>query len=113
MMRDKILYGILGIIAFVGLGWIFRGGFGVNPNCQVENCHGLEVSCGPKSTKSCTTMYAFGDRCRRLVKCQIKGGKCQKVESQKFFDCRDCVNACQEKYGGNYSQLYDCEGKCD
>lgn len=80
--------------------------------CGIENCHGLEITCGPNIPKTCTFEYQLGDRCREFAKCEIIKGKCQLVKSQKFTECKICVEDCLKKYQNNQEELFRCEEKC-
>jgi len=80
--------------------------------CGIENCHGLEITCGPNIPKTCTFEYQLGDRCREFAKCEIIEGKCQLVKSQKFTDCKICVENCLKKHQNNQEELFRCEEKC-
>lgn len=78
--------------------------------CGVENCHGLEVSCGPNLPLVCTETYEVGDRCRQYASCQIVSGNCSLVEGKEFNDCKTCVEACTEKKDSR--DIYRCENQC-
>jgi hypothetical protein len=78
--------------------------------CGVENCHGLEVSCGPNLPLVCTEVYQVGDRCRQYASCQIVGGNCSLVPGKEFNDCKTCVEACMENKDSR--DIFRCEGRC-
>jgi hypothetical protein len=78
--------------------------------CGVENCHGLEVSCGPNLPLFCTETYEVGDRCRQYASCQIVNGNCSLVTGKEFDDCKTCVEMCLEKEDSR--DLYRCENQC-
>jgi len=80
--------------------------------CGIENCHGLDITCGPNIPQTCTFEYQLGDRCREFAKCEIIEGKCQLVKSQKFTDCKTCVEGCLKKHQNNTVELLRCEEKC-
>jgi hypothetical protein len=80
--------------------------------CGIENCHGMDIQCGPNIAEQCTMMYAFGDRCRAYAQCQILDGRCALVESKQYKDCIDCVKACEEMHKGDMPQAFACEGSC-
>jgi hypothetical protein len=46
-----------------------------HPSCGMENCHGLNISCGPKVPEFCTEIYELGDFCREFVRCEIVQGE--------------------------------------
>lgn len=80
--------------------------------CGIENCHGIQIQCGPNIAEQCTMMYAFGDRCRAYAQCQILDGRCGLVESKKYKVCVDCVKACEEMHVGDMPQAFMCESSC-
>ncbi|MGB9911518.1 MAG: hypothetical protein ACPLKP_02860 [Microgenomates group bacterium] len=80
--------------------------------CGIENCHGLEIKCGPNIPEVCSLEYQIGDGCRQFASCEIKEGKCQLVESDEFIYCKNCVEACIEKYSEEPEKLFNCEQKC-
>lgn len=80
--------------------------------CGIENCHGLDIQCGPKIAEICTEMYAFGDRCRVYAHCGMDKGKCVLLDSEQFQLCNACVKACEEKHKDNVVDAFSCESKC-
>lgn len=80
--------------------------------CGIENCHGMEILCGPNVAEQCTMMYAFGDRCRVYAQCQMVDGRCWRVESERYKVCIECVKACEEMYKGDMPQAFACESSC-
>jgi len=81
--------------------------------CGIENCHGLDIQCGPKIAEICTEMYALGDRCRVYARCGMDNGECKLLESGQFQLCYACVKACEEKHKDNIVDAFSCESKCD
>jgi len=84
----------------------------ISGKCGMENCHGLEITCGPKVPEACDMAYAAGDNCRKQASCQIIDGKCQLVKNQKFDDCKSCVEKCEHNYKNDLVRLFGCESKC-
>ncbi|MGE0269357.1 MAG: hypothetical protein AB7S78_12980 [Candidatus Omnitrophota bacterium] len=80
--------------------------------CGIENCHGLEIQCGPNVAEMCTMMYAFGDRCRVYAQCQLVDGRCWRVESAQYQVCVECVKSCEELYKNDMPQAFACESSC-
>lgn len=80
--------------------------------CGIENCHGLDIVCGPNPAEMCTAMYQFGDRCRQYAKCGLINGKCQEIQNSKFNECKTCVKKCEDQYKNNDDQMWMCEIKC-
>lgn len=81
----------------------------VSEECGMENCHGLDITCGPNIPEVCTEMYALGDFCREYASCEIVDGKCQLVKSPEFDQCKACVDECNEFSG---PEAFECEGDC-
>jgi len=80
--------------------------------CGMEDCHGLDITCGPNIPKSCTMTYELGDNCRQYASCEIIGGKCQLVKSEKFELCKSCVEKCAEDFKDDVIEIFRCEGGC-
>jgi hypothetical protein len=79
--------------------------------CAVENCHGLDIKCGPNPPRACTMIYMVGDNCLRYARCGIQNGKCQQIENSQFTQCKLCVQKCIDNNVG--VDLFDCEEKCN
>ncbi|MEN6443878.1 MAG: hypothetical protein WC391_06455 [Methanoregula sp.] len=80
--------------------------------CGVENCHGLEIQCGPHPAEVCTAMFAAGDQCRRFAHCSIVQGSCQPVYEPPFEQCRNCVRTCISQYNASPVQMMECQQNC-
>jgi hypothetical protein len=80
------------------------------PKCGITNCHGLDISCGPNIPKSCAEIYQLGDFCRAYAECSIISNSCQLNASEKFYECKSCIETCEELYDG--SEAFDCEAAC-
>lgn len=78
--------------------------------CGVQNCHGLQVSCGPNIPDACTQEYQLGDACRPFMKCAVTQGSCQQVEIPHYQQCRDCVEQCLQDFHGE--DRFACEANC-
>jgi hypothetical protein len=81
-------------------------------SCGIENCHGMDIVCGPKPAEICTEIYQLGDKCRQYAKCSIKEGKCQKEENLQFTNCKSCVENCLERYKKDQVKMFECESQC-
>lgn len=68
----------------------------IEKKCGLENCHGLELSCGPNAPEVCTEVYQLGDFCRQYASCQVVDGECQLDISAEFDLCKACVEDCQQ-----------------
>lgn len=82
------------------------------PHCGIENCHGLDISCGRDVPKECTAIYKFGDRCRQYAKCGIINGECMFLESEEFKECKLCIQKCQETFKNDMPAGFGCESQC-
>ena len=80
--------------------------------CMMQECHGLDVSCGMNAPDLCTEIYGLGDRCRRLAECVIADGECIPALSREFESCKACVLKCDETEGRDPTALFGCESKC-
>lgn len=79
--------------------------------CEIENCHGLEITCGPNKPETCTFIYEMGDNCRKYAKCGVTNGQCQVIKSDKFEKCKTCVLKCQKDFKDSL-ELSKCENQC-
>ena len=84
----------------------------VKPRCGIENCHGLDITCGSNMPQACTEIYEFGDRCRQYASCNIVDGECQLVEGIEFEECKSCIEKCLEDSQENTAEAFQCESKC-
>jgi len=83
-----------------------------NPQCGIENCHGLDITCGANVPERCTALYQLGDRCRQFASCGIIDGSCGLVKSAEFDECKSCVDKCAEDFKDDVIQNSNCESKC-
>jgi hypothetical protein len=81
--------------------------------CGIENCHGLDIHCGPNIPASCDAMYGLGDKCRQYAQCEIRNGACQLVGNENFSACKSCVDECQNKFKDDLPSAFSCESKCE
>lgn len=81
----------------------------VEEKCGLENCHGLEFTCGSKVPDFCTEIYQLGDFCRQYAICEIINGQCQLVPSEDLENCRTCVHEC---LGLEAETAFQCESDC-
>lgn len=80
--------------------------------CGMENCHGLEITCGAKVPDACTEMYAMGDGCRQFASCKNIDGKCSLDKTPKFDSCKSCVEKCEKSFPNDPIKVSDCESEC-
>lgn len=125
--NEKLFYGILVICVLVIGGislfvYLDKTTFILPPKekepgveegkCGIENCHGLDITCGPNIPEVCTMEYAFGDGCRQYASCQIINGECQLIKSEKFEECKSCVEKCLQDFKEDIIKASECEGEC-
>lgn len=83
------------------------------PNvCGIENCHGLDIKCGPNIPDACTEIYMMGDRCRQYASCEIIEGKCQLAKNSEFDGCEACIEDCLNRFSNNGEKVFECEAGC-
>jgi hypothetical protein len=80
--------------------------------CGIENCHGMDIACGPNVAEICTEIYMAGDNCRQFASCQNTDGECKLVKSAKFDACKTCVEKCTADTTDNPTDFFQCESKC-
>ena len=80
--------------------------------CGIENCHGLDISCGPNVAEVCDAMYMAGDTCRQFATCQVVNGRCELIIDSRFTACRSCVERCQAQFGEDAAGFFGCESAC-
>lgn len=88
------------------------GGSADSGVCGIESCHGMEIVCGSKVPEACTEVYMMGDGCRQFAKCEISGGKCQIAPSDKFDQCKACVQKCEIDFSQDSMKMFECEYNC-
>lgn len=82
------------------------------PPCGIENCHGVDITCGENIAEICTAMYALGDFCRAYASCAVVDGQCQLVENPLFVECRTCVQQCDLDHPDDPIAAFSCEARC-
>ena len=80
--------------------------------CGIQNCHGLDIKCGPNVPEVCTAIYQLGDKCRQYAACEVVNGNCQLTANPKFNTCKACVDACAANAKNDSMKIFDCEAKC-
>ena len=109
-MENKQIFVIL-LIIFLAL--IIVPFLSEIPNvCGIENCHGLDIKCGPNVPDACTEIYMMGDRCRQHASCKIIEGKCQLAKNNEFEACKACVENCLERFSDRGMMVFECESNC-
>lgn len=80
--------------------------------CGIQNCHGMEISCGPNVVEMCTMEYQLGDKCRGLASCQNINGSCSVVKQEGYTKCVSCVEECNRTAGSDPMKAFECESRC-
>jgi len=125
--NKKVVYGIIFLMGLVAI-ILFWNNYHIQiserPNkpieippvlpikCGIQNCHGLDITCGQNVPEVCDMSYQLGDKCRQLASCQIIKGSCQLVKSPEFDTCKSCVENCQKRFGSSPGKAFACEAKC-
>ncbi|HBH45779.1 MAG: hypothetical protein A2445_01370 [Candidatus Jacksonbacteria bacterium RIFOXYC2_FULL_44_29] len=119
-MQNKPLIIIITLIALFGLGvgyWYFKGAKNSTLDspgvCSLENCHGLDIKCGPNPPQVCTESYMVGDRCLQYAKCGVQNGQCRQIENSQFTQCKLCIQICVDANKADNIKLFDCASKCN
>ena len=76
--------------------------------CGVQECHGLDITCGPNVPQVCTEIYMLGDFCRAYINCSTVNGACSLELNDQFTSCKNCVSECT----GDAMEAFDCEAVC-
>jgi hypothetical protein len=109
-MKNKQIFVIL-LILFLAL--IIVPFLSEIPNvCGIENCHGLDIECGPNIPDACTEIYMLGDKCRQYASCEIIEGKCQLIRNSEFETCKSCIENCLERFPNGGNPAFECESNC-
>ncbi|MFH0863876.1 MAG: hypothetical protein V1858_02230 [Candidatus Gottesmanbacteria bacterium] len=121
LVNNKIIYGIILLLGLVAAVFIWNNyqiqitekpKQPVGTNCGIENCHGLNITCGPKVPEVCDMSYQLGDKCRQLAQCQTVGGSCQLIKSVEFSSCKSCAENCDLQFKNEPEKAFSCEAKC-
>jgi len=82
-------------------------------DCAIENCHGMDIECGPNPPDACTEIYMLGDKCRQYAKCGVQDGVCRQIEDAQFTQCKSCVQACADAHQDDNIGVFECESECN
>jgi hypothetical protein len=100
------------IVIFV---FLFLGAVGcakAQERCGIENCHGIDIVCGPNFAEVCSEMYGLGNFCRQYARCEVVQGECRLAKDPAFDVCTECVRKCTDAYQDNPMEAFNCEAKC-
>jgi hypothetical protein len=84
----------------------------ISGKCGIEQCHGLDITCGPNVPEMCDTMYQVADDCRQYARCEKVDGKCQLVKEPEFDQCRLCIERCAKVFKDDVLTASQCESEC-
>lgn len=84
----------------------------ISGKCGIENCNGLDITCGPNVPDGCPAIYAAGDNCRQYANCRVVNGQCRLEKTSKFDSCKSCVEKCEQDYKNDPDNVLECESKC-
>jgi hypothetical protein len=85
-----------------------------NSVCEIEQCHGLDLTCGKNAPQMCTMIYELGDICRQYISCHNTNGKCANVKEKEFTQCKSCIKECQNTFSSesDITKVWSCTNKC-
>ena len=123
MKNKKLAYGIISVcivaaaliivlVCFYLPSGTCGGLFAKTEKCGIENCHGLDLSCGSDVPEACTELYALGDNCRQFADCEVVDGACQLKKEPEFDECVSCVEQCLEDSKDDIADAFECENRC-
>ncbi|MFA5828829.1 MAG: hypothetical protein WC841_05750 [Candidatus Shapirobacteria bacterium] len=86
----------------------------LSERCGLQDCHGLDVTCGPDVPEVCDLMYQIGDNCRQYALCGKVSGECRLQASPKFDACKSCVQTCEQNFQNTSdpAKVFECESTC-
>lgn len=80
--------------------------------CDVQECHGVNLTCGRNVPDACTEMYQVGDGCRNFFACTVRKGSCVAAENPRFDICKSCITECEKKHGQDAEAVFQCDSQC-
>jgi cytochrome b involved in lipid metabolism len=120
--RGFLVLGFIVILALVGALFLVPKNSNVddrnplNPNtgtkCGIQECHGLNLTCGSNVPDACTAEFVSGDVCREGFSCQIINGNCQTKTTTEYVSCKSCVEKCETTYKSEPDRVMDCASDC-
>ncbi|MFA5776320.1 MAG: hypothetical protein WC988_02095 [Patescibacteria group bacterium] len=84
----------------------------ISGECGMQNCHGMDITCGSNVPQACDYMYKAGDNCRQFASCQTMNDQCILTRAPKFDSCKSCVEKCQQDSQDDQIKFFQCESKC-
>lgn len=80
--------------------------------CGIQECHGMELTCGSQPADICTEIFMVGDGCRTFFECGVTNGICAKTEDRRFDSCTSCVKQCVSDNKGDDVKISECDSYC-
>lgn len=129
MVKNKnLIYGAIAVLFLIGLSVFIWNNYQIqiqervekpiklppqiSGKCGMENCHGLDITCGPNVPEICDMMYAIGDNCRQYASCQVVNGQCRLEKTSKFDICKSCVEKCEQGFKDDGFKFFECGSRC-
>jgi hypothetical protein len=78
--------------------------------CGIEQCHGLDITCGPNIPDGCTMEMRIDDFCREYVRCEKVDRECRLIKDPKFEECKICIERCNREE--DPEKAFQCASKC-
>lgn len=109
-MKKEFKLAIILVLVIGGILWLTNYNYESNL-CGIEQCHGLDISCGPNVPDMCTEIYMLGDFCRQYASCETINKNCELVKYPKFDECKTCVEKCEKDFD-DLVEAFQCEEEC-
>lgn len=78
--------------------------------CGIEQCHGLDITCGSNIPEMCTMEASIDDFCREYVRCEKVGRECRLIKEPKFEECKSCIEKCNQEE--DPEKAFQCASGC-
>jgi hypothetical protein len=82
----------------------------ISGKCGIEQCHGLDITCGPNIPEMCTTEMRIDDYCREYIRCEKVGRECRLIKEPKFEECKSCIEKCNRDE--DPEKAFQCARRC-
>lgn len=125
MKNKKLIYGIA-ILFLIGISLFIWNNYqikvqerpekpiklppAISGECGMENCHGLDITCGPNIPEMCSTELRIDDICRQYVRCEKVDRECRLIKDPKFEECKTCTESCNREE--DPIKAFQCVSKC-
>lgn len=81
--------------------------------CGIQECHGMNLTCGSKPVDMCTEIFMVGDSCRSFFKCALMDGQCGQLSDRRFDLCKSCIQQCVAESNNDPTKTLECDSKCN